>query len=183
MTGLLCPMHCMSKVSSRLGQGIVHLRWSYAKLEVYTTQVSNKVCQQSKQPLVSFMVYCIMVCLYGLECTCQGTAKKLTCTLHYKKDKIGRAKPWEWGYFSTTSTVNKIFRNNCPNQLFTSFNKNIYHERRKPGRLQFFNNSNTNIGINCLKNRLTDIFNVMDFDHYPSISDNGLRTNLKKLLF
>jgi len=64
-------------------------------------------------------------------------------------------------------------------------NKNVYQERRKPGRQCFiFNNSNTNVGLDCLKNRLTDIFNVIDFDHYPrSITDVGLRTKLKKLVF
>jgi len=39
--------------------------------------------------------------------------------------KIGRAKPLELGYFSTATTVVKIFRDNCPNQLFTSLNKNV----------------------------------------------------------
>jgi len=100
-----------------------------------------------------------------------------------KLDKIGRANPTQWGHFTTATTVVKIIRNNHPHQLFTSLSRNVYQERRKPSRLRFFNDSNKKVGLNCLRNRLTEIFNAIDFDHYPNISDEGLRTNLKRLLF
>ncbi len=58
----------------------------------------------------------------------------------------------------------------------------LYFERRKSGRLRFFDNSKTKLGFQSIDNRLTSVFAELDFDHYPHITDHSLRINLKKSL-
>jgi len=98
-----------------------------------------------------------------------------------KLDKIGRAKPSSWADYSTASLVIKVLQTEQPRHLYKSLTKNAFQERRRPGRMKFYDDSNTKVGGNSLRNRLTDLFNRIDFDFYPFINPDRLRINLKRL--
>ena len=97
-------------------------------------------------------------------------------------DKLGRVKPMQFARYSTAGLVIKTIRNNKPRNLSDILQKTLYCERRKPGRLRFFDNSKTKLGFQSIDNRLTSVFAELDFDHYPHITDHSLRINLKKSL-
>jgi len=61
-------------------------------------------------------------------------------------DKVRRAKPLEWGKYSTDSIVIKIMNN--------SLEENFYQERRRPESLQYFSNAVTKFEKNLLKTQI-----------------------------
>jgi len=79
------------------------------------------------------------------------------------------------------SPVIKVINSQKPKHLFESINQNAFQERRKPGRLKFFRTANTKTSLSSLKNRLTNTFKEIEFDHFPFISVDSLCTNLKNL--
>jgi len=50
--------------------------------------------------------------------------------------------------------------------------RNAFQEWRRLGRIKFFGGSSSKVGGNSLRNRLTDLFNGIDFDFYPFITSS-----------
>jgi len=94
-------------------------------------------------------------------------------------DKLGRTRPLTWTKYQTASLVMKIVRNDFPRRLKENLLSNAYIERRKPGRLKFYDNSRTRIGRQNFGNRL-GLLNDIDFDWTDGLTDGAIRTKLKK---
>ncbi len=88
----------------------------------------------------------------------------------------------QFAKFSSAGLVIKTIRNNEPQNLKDILCKTLYTERRKPGRLRFYDNSKTKAGYQSIENRIAKIFAELDFDHFPYITDHNLRINLKESL-
>jgi len=57
---------------------------------------------------------------------------------------------------------------------------NYFIERRKLGRLKFYDASKTWIGPHIIENRIGPIINGVDFNWIDGISNDAIRQNLKK---
>jgi len=97
-------------------------------------------------------------------------------------DLIGRAKPTKWMSYATGTLVTKIMRDKLPVCLFDKLSQTVYHERRKPDKLLFYDGSKTKQGFQGIQNRIKEIFDKFDCDNYSVISDDQLRIVFKKSL-
>jgi len=84
--------------------------------------------------------------------------------------------------YGTMSLVIKILRDNQPETLYNSISENLFNERRRPLWGKFFNNAHGKIGLHDLKNRLQFIGNINMNWLGLDLSDNAIRTGLKKEL-
>jgi len=76
----------------------------------------------------------------------------------------------------------KILRDRLPTMLSESISEQLYTERRKPFRGKFFNNAHGKIGLHDFRNRLCFIGKI-DLDwHGLGLSNDAIRTGLKKAL-
>jgi len=82
-------------------------------------------------------------------------------------------------FLYTISAVVKIMRKQEPKLLYEALSRTCFQERRKPNRIKFYGAWTTRIWSNAVNNRLTEIFDKIDFDHM-SINDIQLRMRLKK---
>jgi len=97
-------------------------------------------------------------------------------------DEIGRARPSTWSKYMVASRVIKIINCGFPHRLNQYLKSNSYVERRRPGRLKFYDGSRTVPGRQTLKNRAGSCLNDANFDWFNlDISKDCLRINLKKL--
>jgi len=122
-----------------------------------------------------------------IECILEAHVKgllKLGMIVNTKKTEIVLFnKPSAWADYSTASLVIKVMQNEQPKHLFRLLTMSAFQEQRRSGRMKYFDDTNTKVGWNSLRNRLTDLFNTNDFDFYPFISPDRLRINLKRLLW
>jgi len=94
-------------------------------------------------------------------------------------DVIGHARPSTWSKYMVASKVIKIIKCGFPSRLNQYLKANSYSDRRKPGRLKFYDNSRTVPGRQMLENRAG--LNDADFNWFEvDISKDLVRINLKK---
>jgi len=96
-------------------------------------------------------------------------------------DLIGRARPITWPKYLLANTPKKAITRGLPLALSVEMQKNIFMERRRPGRPKFYDNSRGRIGRQALRNRL-GIINNFGFDWSYGLTGDSLGTNLKKVL-
>jgi len=92
-------------------------------------------------------------------------------------DKLKRANPSSWADYVTASITVKVV---TPAPVYNCLKKYLLQELRQPRQLKIFDDSAQRVRKNALRNRLTDVFNRLDFDHYLTISNGALIVNLKR---
>ncbi len=98
-------------------------------------------------------------------------------------DNVGqRATPDELADYSIAKMIAKMCILEAPKRLLMTTLQNSYSERRKPGRLMFYDDSSRMIGRQRLKNRLKCVSKHMKFE-WLHCDVNGLRPKLKKCFF
>jgi len=60
----------------------------------------------------------------------------------------------QWYKYATGSLIIKIRNNGNPKNLHDLLHLNFYMERRKPGRLKFYNSARLKIGKEGIRNRI-----------------------------
>jgi len=96
-------------------------------------------------------------------------------------DTLGRARPSVWTKYLTASRVIKTANLGLPVRLSAYLNENSYVERRRPGRIKYFDNSRSKIGRQTLNNRAGQCVNDVDFDwKCDNLTNDRLRLCLKK---
>ncbi len=93
-----------------------------------------------------------------------------------------RASPEELARYLEAKLAVKVVNKKSPTRLYDEMMRQAYSERRQPGRLQFFDTSKKMMGRQIFRNRLQQVSNQMKFQ-WLGISDDSLRTNLKKTFF
>lgn len=98
-------------------------------------------------------------------------------------DLLGRSRPTTWSKYITGNLAIKIARSGIPERLHQSLRCNSYTERRRPGRLKWYDGSRKKIGRQSLRNRCGNIINDLDLD-WPndSVSEDKIRVSLKRHL-
>lgn len=89
----------------------------------------------------------------------------------------GRARPRVWAEYALASIAVKCVTRNAPVNLKQMILRNTYYERRRPGRIKFFDGSRRKIGIQTIENRLTKFFFIE-----TEIHEDALRVGLKNFL-
>jgi len=96
-------------------------------------------------------------------------------------DLLGRARPSTWSRYLTASRVIKTMNVGLPRRLCDELTKHSYVERRRPGRLKFYDGAKTKIGRQILCNRAGSCVNDVDFDwNNEEMNNDKLRVCLKK---
>jgi len=117
----------------------------------------------------------------GLRIAAKDFKKKQSRSLLDKECK--RATPTQWGNYAVASLVIKTLKNNEPKFLKDSITTTLYTTRRKPLIGRFYNNAKGKIGKQALHNRL-EMMDLVDFDWIgQDLSDDRIRTYLKRTFF
>jgi len=94
-------------------------------------------------------------------------------------DQLGRTRPTVWSKYQTASIAIKAITSGQPARLMQNMTRNSYVERRRRGRLKFYDGSRLRIGRQMIDNRLC-FMNDLDYDWLTGTSDDRLRIELKK---
>jgi len=97
-------------------------------------------------------------------------------------DKLGRAKPSLWAKYSTGNLVLKTLKREYPVYIYEKLCTTRYTTRRRPKKYLFYDKSQTRNGFQSIENRITAIFNDLDFDFDNEMTDDCIRISLKRSL-
>ncbi len=93
-----------------------------------------------------------------------------------------RATPLEWAKYAIASTIIKLY-NRSDTDIANLIKASAYVNDRVPLRAKFIDNSRLKIGKQSIMNRIGPIFAAIDFDWIGNLSDDFIRTKLKKCFF
>jgi hypothetical protein len=94
-----------------------------------------------------------------------------------------RASPKQWSKYSIAAIVIKVLRDEAPVDLRQYLLETLFEERRKPGIGRFYDNSRGKIGRQKFGNNVQFMMAIRDPWLGRRITDDGLRTMLKRTFF
>jgi hypothetical protein len=94
-----------------------------------------------------------------------------------------RSTPIQWSKYIVASTVIKLY-NRSDSNVAILLRKSAYVNDRMPFRARFIDTSRLKIGRQAITSRIGPIFNEVAFNWIdPTISDDCIRTELKRIFF
>jgi hypothetical protein len=88
--------------------------------------------------------------------------------------------PWMWSNYAVSLLPMKVIKVEAPRRLFNAIVATMVIERHKPRQGHFLNESKLRIGKHSISNCITHLNNTNDPWLNPTLSNNCIRTTLKR---
>jgi len=86
------------------------------------------------------------------------------------------------GKYAIGSFVLKTIKREYPTVIYDKLCRTRYSTRRNPGKVQFYDGSETRLGFQSIENRISGIFKEIDFSFDKDMSEDLIRISLKRSL-